>query len=115
MSSAVAEVAGDLKKAIRYRQREIETLRKLSQSDVPELARVKHEEVSDSLDLLAIHYWDLGNLPKALKILEQSKRYCEEHGIPFDGQDIVDEVRSEITSVPSRNGAVSHGSGKRSY
>jgi len=110
-----AEVDGDLRKAIRFRQREIKMMRRLTQPDVPQFARLSLDEVSSGLDRLAIHYWDLGDLPKALQTLEESRRYCAEHGLPFDGQDVVDEIRSEMQAPPPRNGAVSQRRGKRSY
>lgn len=110
----VAEVEGDLRKAIQFREREIDMIRRLIQLDVPEGARLDLDELSDSLDLLALHYWELGDLPKALEILDQSKRYCAKHQIPFDGQDIIDEVRGELQAA-SRNGAVPQRNGKRSY
>jgi hypothetical protein len=111
----IAEVDGDLRKAIRFRKREIDMIRRLSQLDVPEGARLDLDELSDTLDLLAIHYWDLGDFPKALEILNQSKRYCAEHDIPFAGQDIVDGVRREMRAAASRNGIAAQRSGKRSY
>lgn len=110
-----AEVDGDLRKAIRFRQREIEMMRRLTQPDVPEFARLSVDEVRDGLDRLAIHYWDLGDLPKALETLDESRRYCAEHGLSFESEDIVDGICREKESAPARNGAISQRISKRSY
>jgi hypothetical protein len=109
----IAELEGDLRKAIQCREREIEFIERFLRDGIVPGVSTGYDDVSDSMDLLAIHYWDLGDLTKALEILDQSKRYCAEHGIPFDGQDIVDEVHGELKAA-SRNGVASQRSGKRS-
>ncbi len=40
-------------------------------------------------------YHDSGDLDKALEALQESKRLCEEHGVKFDGDDILQEYLRE--------------------
>ena len=52
-------------------------------------------DLSDRLDLLAGLYCEAGYLDKAIRTLRQSKRLCAEHGIPFDGADMLEEYLAE--------------------
>src|SRR5258707_9827365 len=52
-------------------------------------------DLSDRLDLLAMLYRDSGNLSKAISALEESKRLCDEHGVKFDGYDILEEYMKD--------------------
>jgi hypothetical protein len=49
-------------------------------------------DISDRLDLLAILYAEQGYLDRAIKTLEESKRFCESHEIRFDGGDLLEEL-----------------------
>jgi hypothetical protein len=40
-------------------------------------------------------YHDSGDLDKALATLRESKRICEEYGIKFDGDDLLQEYLEE--------------------
>jgi hypothetical protein len=52
-------------------------------------------DLSDRLDLLATLYRASGDLDKALAVLEESKKLCGSHGVPFDGEDLLREYRKE--------------------
>jgi hypothetical protein len=99
----IAELAGDLRRAIQYREREIRFIEQVLRPGSPPLPDMGFDDVSDRMDLLAILHWNLGDAAKAAEILEESKRYCAKHHIRFDGQDVIDEVRAELGTA-SRNG-----------
>jgi hypothetical protein len=103
--SLVCEAKGDLAKAIKHRENEIRLIRRLH-----EISRGKpYEEfalegygsadLSDRLDLLATLYHDSGDLDRAISTLRESKRYCQGHGIRFDGEDILREYLEERGGV----------------
>ena len=99
--SLVCEAKGDLPRAIEHRENEIRLIRRLHQKS----RNTPHEDLvfkdygyadlSDRLDLLAVLYHDSGDLDKALEALQESKRLCEEHGVKFDGDDILQEYLRE--------------------
>jgi len=93
--SLIAEVAGDLWSAIRARQRELELIDLLAASDAPDEVKYAADDVSDRMDLLAGLYWDAGDLKAAEETLLASKRYCAEHHIPFDGRDMLRELKQD--------------------
>ncbi len=92
----VAEVKGDLETAIRCREREIELLEKVLQMGGGAAAGLGPDDVSDRMDLLAILYWELEDLRKAEEILEQSRHYCKQHHVAFDGEEMLTELREEM-------------------
>lgn len=102
----LAELSGDLWVAIRSREREIELMRRLADANPPPAAALGPDELSDRLDLLALLYWKADNLVRAVQILEESKQLCAKHHVPFDGQDVLDEVRREQEAI-ARNGTES--------
>jgi len=99
--SLVLECKGDLLGAIKYREEEIGLIKRLLQISLKApnpkaiLKYYDYADLSDRLDLLAILYHDAGNLEQAHKILRQSKRLCEMHQLPFDGQDLLDDYLAE--------------------
>jgi hypothetical protein len=93
------ELAGDLWSAIQAREREIHLIRQLLQSDAPPAAQLPPAELSDRLDLLAILYWHAGNLVPAREVLQDSQNWCAEKGIPFDGQELLDELDQELEAT----------------
>jgi hypothetical protein len=103
--SLIAEVRGDLRKAIRHRTREIELIRRLHEISFgqPGEEYIGHlydiDDLSDRLDLLAILYHDWGKRDRALKVLSESRNLCELHGIPFDGADLWDDYQKETLGV----------------
>jgi hypothetical protein len=102
----LAELEGDLPVAIRYRKKEIELLRRLQQLNPPAEVMPGPDDISDRLDLLAILYWNKGDLAKAEQILEESKQLCESSGIKFDGKQLLADVRRErLGANGQRNGA----------
>jgi hypothetical protein len=113
--SLVYETNGDRQKAIKHRQNEIRLIRRLH-----ECARAAHNErvirkaygyddLSDRLDLLAVLFHDSGDLERALRTLYESRQLCKQHGINFDGDDILKEYLAEqpqdqasrVTRMPS--------------
>ncbi len=102
--SLLAEFRGDLTEAIRRREAEIRKIYELHGMSINtpswELVKRRYDfsDVGDRLDLLALLYDRLGDLDRAIAILHESKHYCEAHGVPFDGQDILDELtQAEVT------------------
>jgi tetratricopeptide (TPR) repeat protein len=99
--SLVLECKGDLLGAIQRRENEIQLIKRLLQisSKAPDpqaiLKHYDYSDLGDRLDLLAILYHDAGNLEQALKVLRQSKLLCENHGIPFDGKDLLEDYLAE--------------------
>jgi hypothetical protein len=101
-----------LKEAIRYREHEIESIKRLrwiSRNDSEEVKKfVLHgygiSDLSDRMDLLAILYHDIGNLDHAITILRKSKALCQRHGITFDSQDLLDDYREERAELVETNG-----------
>jgi hypothetical protein len=55
-----------------------------------------YQDLSDRLDLLATLYHDSGQLKQAVAVLEESQRLCQEQGLIFDGQGLLDEYLLEM-------------------
>jgi hypothetical protein len=106
--SLVWETRGSLQKAIEHREHEVRLIRrlhKLSHGKPHEAVALKgygYADLSDRLDLLATLYHDAGKLDKALATLRESKQVCQAHGIPFDGEDLLQEYSEEKTQAPGR-------------
>ncbi len=102
--SLIAELDGNLQEAIRRREREIRKILELHglAYGKPGWAYVFRQydygDVSDRLDLLASLYANVGDWERAIATLRGSKTYCDGHGIPFDGQDLLDEFEQERAS-----------------
>src|SRR5262249_27950121 len=96
--SIIAELRGDLPRAIQGREAEIRKIlelheRALNTQNWGYVSRLyDYGDVSDRLDLLAILYDKQGELDRAVAILMESKNYCQSHDIPFDAQDLLDEL-----------------------
>ena len=54
-----------------------------------------YDDLSDRLDLLAVLYHDNGDLDKAIKTLQESRQLCQEHGLEFDGGDMLEDYIEE--------------------
>ncbi len=101
--SLISEAKGDLPNAIRYRENEIRMMKRLQQISIAYdpstreymLRQRGYDDLSDRLDLLAILYHDSGDLDRAIRTLRDSKRFCEKHEIPFDGQDLLEDYLGE--------------------
>jgi hypothetical protein len=104
--SLLAELHGDLVEAARSRESEIRKILELHSlaMETPDWAYVfrqyDYSDVSDRLDLLAMLYAEQGDLDRAVKTLQESKLFCQSHGVPFDGQDLLSELEQS-----RRNGA----------
>jgi tetratricopeptide (TPR) repeat protein len=99
--SLLYQVKGNLAKAIRYREREIKLIKRLWEisrgtpgEDVV-FQQYDAEDLSDRLDLLAILYHEAGDLDKAICVLRESEQFCQEHGIRFDGKDLLRDYLAE--------------------
>jgi hypothetical protein len=96
--SIIAELRGDLPRAIQGREAEIRKILELHEraANTETWGYVSglydYGDVSDRLDLLAILYDKQGELDRAVAILVQSKDYCRSRDIPFDAQDLLDEL-----------------------
>jgi len=102
--SLIAELNGNLQEAIRRRECEIRKILELHSLGwgKPSWAYVfrqyDYSDVSDRLDLLASLYAKVGDWERAIVTLRESRTYCAGHGIPFDGQDLLDEFEQERAS-----------------
>jgi hypothetical protein len=115
--SLLAELRGDFPEAVRCRESEIRKILGLHSMAVNTpgwdyvLRQYDHSDVGDRLDLLAMLYADQGDLERAVETLQESKRFCESHQVPFDGQDLLDEFqearrgKSDGARAPSTSGA----------
>ena len=100
-SSLICEAKGDLAGAIEHRENEVRLIKRLHEISrgTPQQDTVfrlyGYDDLSDRLDLLAVLYYNNGNLDKALSTIHESKRLCEKHGVKFDGEDILQEYLEE--------------------
>jgi hypothetical protein len=103
--SLVCEAKGDLPGAIKHREGEIRLIKRLHDlsSNAPgrdyALRQYGYDDLSDRLDLLATLYHDSDNLDRAISLLRESKELAEAHGVPFDGQDLLDGYLEEKRTV----------------
>jgi hypothetical protein len=103
--SLIYEAKKDLPKAIYHREEEIKRIKQLWKSAAHAGNRdlifesYGPPDLSDRLDLLAILWRDAGNEQKGIRLLRESQRLCEEHGIPFDGEDLLQEFTAEEGEV----------------
>jgi tetratricopeptide (TPR) repeat protein len=99
--SLVHETKGDLPRAIESRKNEIRLIRRLYElsrgapHEEVALRRYGYDDLSDRLDLLAVLYHDSGDLDKAITTLQESKKLCQEHGMEFDGVDMLQDYMEE--------------------
>jgi hypothetical protein len=103
--SLVCETKGDLQGAIKYRENEIrliQRLRQIAQGNPCEgdiLKGYSPADLSDRYDLLATLHHDSGELDKAIRTLERSKRLCQQHGVKFDGEELLRDYQNEKRNV----------------
>ncbi len=107
--SLVFEVEGDIHQAIRHRENGIRLIRRLHAITTKEQWDLVskfygYDDLSDRLVILADLYDQMGQPDRALRILRESKALCSRHGIPFEGQDIVDELLNDTSRNGKRNG-----------
>ena len=112
--SLVFEVEGDFRQAIRHRENEIRLIRRLHEITPKEqrdlvFAWYGHDDLSDRLVILANLYDQFGQTERAIRILRESRALCSRHGIPFDGEDILQELLSDRSVNGKRNGRVAVG------
>jgi hypothetical protein len=107
--SLIYEAKKDLPKAIHHREEEIKRIKQLWKSAAHAgnrdiiLESYGPPDLSDRLDLLAILWRDAGDEQKSIRLLRESQRLCEEHGIPFDGEDLLQEFAIEKGEVIGSN------------
>ncbi len=112
--SLVFDVAGDYRRAIRHRENEIRLIRRLHEITPKEQRDLVFgwygfSDLSNRLNVLADIYKQIGQTDRAIRILRESKALCARHGIPFDGEDSLQELLSET----SRNGQRTHATPRR--
>lgn len=101
--SLANEAEGDLEQAIKYREREIlliHSLHKLAQDQDAAHAdflfgQYSYADLNDRLYLLAELYRARGNIESAIVTLQQSKYFCEKHGIVFEWESVLQEYMAE--------------------
>jgi hypothetical protein len=107
--SLACEAEKDYPAAIRHRENEIRLIRRLHEI-TPAADRhlvfiaYGYSDLSDRLVILASLYDAIGDTDRAMKILREAKALCSKHGIPFDGQDILDELLSDSSRDGKRSG-----------
>ncbi|HUY91899.1 MAG TPA: hypothetical protein VMV10_24375 [Pirellulales bacterium] len=105
--SLLAELHGDLAAAARCREAEIRKILELYSQAVNTTSweyvhrQYGFADVADRLDLLAALYDKQGDTERAIATLRESKHWCESHQVPFDGQDLLDEL-SKASPAPAR-------------
>lgn len=106
--SLVAESRGDYAEAARSREAEIRKILQLHAltANTAHWEHVSQQydfaDVSDRLDLLATLYDSQGDRGRAVAVLLESKQYCQSHQIPFDAQDMLDELGQPSVAAASR-------------
>ena len=106
--SLIAEFRGDFAEAARSREAEIRKILELhaltANTDGWKYVSRQYDfsDVSDRLDLLAILYDTQGELDRAISTLWESRNYCESHQIPFDAQDLLEELEHSRTAAKDR-------------
>jgi hypothetical protein len=104
--SIIAELRGDLPIAIQCREAEIRKILELHARtlNTPSWNYVSQRydlsDVSDRLDLLAILYDKQGDSERAIAVLLESKEYCQSRQLPFDAQDLLDELEQARSTDP---------------
>ncbi len=107
----IAEFRGDFAEAARCREAEIRKILELhtltANTDNWEYVYRQYDfsDVSDRLDLLAILYDSQGELERAISTLLESRQYCESHRIPFDSQDLLEELEQARSVATDRKQA----------
>jgi hypothetical protein len=102
--SLICEARGDMAGAIKHRENEVRLLQRLQEisQNSPQredLLRLHgYDDLSDRLNLLAVLYHDSGQLDQAIEMLHESKALCDQHGIAFDGGQLLREYLEEKSS-----------------
>src|SRR5262249_14653990 len=103
--SLIHEAKGDLKKAIKHREKEIRLIRRLharargtAQEDFV-FQQYSYADLKDGLEILAMLYHDVGDLAKAVAALHESKQLCENHGIEFDSEALLQDYENESLTI----------------
>lgn len=97
----VYETKGDLGAAIQARENEVRQIRRLHELshgasyEAIALKDYGYDDLSDRLDLLAGLYHDNGEFDKAITTLRESRKLCQEHGLEFNGEDMLQEYVEE--------------------
>jgi hypothetical protein len=106
--SLICEARGDSASAIRHRRKEIQLIKSLhaiSQTGPQRDAIFRlygYDDLSERLDLLAVLYHDSGQRDRAIEALQESKRLCQQHGVRFEGEELLREYLSETNEAKGR-------------
>jgi hypothetical protein len=99
--SLVSEAKGDLVDAIKHRENEIGLIRHLlripqgTEREAFIRSQYDYDDLRDRMNILATLYHDNGDLATAVGTLEKSRRLCRDHGLEFDGEDVLREYKQE--------------------
>jgi hypothetical protein len=99
--SLVYEGLGNLPKAITQRRREIGLIRRLHRiarnKPYEKLVHSQYNDTDlrDSLIILAMLYSDNGDLEQAIKVLEDTRTFCREHGIRFGAMQLLRDYQKD--------------------
>jgi hypothetical protein len=100
LRARICEARGDIRGATNHREEEVRLIKRLheiSQKSPKKQTVLRlhgYDDLSDRLDLLAALYHECGQLPQAIQTLRESKRLCQQHGIPFDGEEMLRQYLS---------------------
>lgn len=105
--SLISELNGDLESAVKDRQREIRKIFELhslswnSPSWEYVLRQYDYRDISDRMDILAALYARMGDYKEAASLLHESRDFCMSHKIPFDAEDLLEDVLGRSRDGPA--------------
>ena len=106
--SLIAELREDFAEAARSREAKIRKILELHALTVNTPSwdyiskRYDYSDVSDRLDILATLYNKQGQIDPAISTLLESRAYFLSHQIPFDGEDILNELQDSALDLAAK-------------
>lgn len=94
----IAEIRGNLGASAEHRLKSAALITQLLSSGYP-LHDYGWDDVAERFTLAALDYDRMGELRKAMKCLRQAEVVCRQHGLPFDGKQLVDELVSSAVDA----------------
>lgn len=117
--SLVYETKRDLPRAIAHRENEIRMMYRLHEISPQPINKSvllegrRYQDLRDRLDLLASLYHEKGELQRAIAILQESRQFCAEHDLKFDGSEMLEEYLAESGMNSTDADGVRHDVGRR--
>jgi len=87
----IAEIRGDFGASAGHRLEGAKLISQLLSTGYP-LDDYGWDDVAERLTLAAIEYDQLGDTGEAIKCLRRAEVTCLQHGLPFDGKQLLDEL-----------------------